>query len=1022
MAPRALPVGIALLSISIALALSWNKCPEGSGGEVPSASPGRGGHEGIHEPLTSTLDSGVGEGEANEPSSRLLRDASPKGIHLHLLTEGLPVSGVGVRAIKKSEDLLGRLKEGRLRGPWVWEDSVLEALENQARGIVLSEAAASGSHEVALLIEAPGFEPVAIDSPPAGSEVKVKLLPVEPISLQVVSISGEPIPNASCYLRGGRYFPAWSESEWVDRLVRVGYGTMQVSDENGWVTFPISYRGGNNTLQVVPPFPFASATVEEQSPGAQVVVECGPAFSIEGVVRNLETGEPIERAAVGFTVGGGDDSITVYSYLTGSDGYFVAENLPASVGLLTLGSTAQGYAETIQYIYSPEPATSIRRDIHLRPTEALEASLYSAWGQPIRSMPLELWGRRFGWTSPRYMTGGEGELRVSSGLAEGKSYGMTLYLTPDIWLQVDQSISTDTKDFIVPGLARIESVSLPPNISAEGGELSWSPLSPDHRGVATWTVGEPSPLLPAGSGMLGWTAPTGGTVRQLAILEEKPDNKLHLAEVESSIRFTWAGPESATLTLLDGQGIFVVDAQTIAPGGHEIPCWVGRFELILSTDAGQRTIKPITAPAGGIDLGALTGVDTASVHGVVLGPDRRPLPDIYVDLLTPDGSFAHTAASMEDGSFHLTGIPAGEFILAATGDSTYGPDLLETRRALFIRPGESLGPFELVLPIGQEGLVGKVLPIPPAKTAAWLIHGDELVKDEVEFDGSFHLLSPPRATTVGISRLRTGQILVASTEVPAGARQVALTYPTGEHRLHLLQPSGEPLLDVNIQAFLHGHVLPYQAMPDGEGGLRIQVDADRDLVLQFLLPDGRVEILPIADVLGRSTLTLPSSEAKHRLQVLDEDGDPLPLAVAMRYGIGDRFQADHEGFLHVGDTNDDHPYAIEAPGYLGQWWWPGDAEEVKLEALVERATIEVPGRVEQRTVATLLVTPLGLGERSTYPEARMLRVPVEGGTLPLPRLPVGTHRFELLDAKGAVIQAVELPIGHGRALAWPVED
>jgi hypothetical protein len=957
-------------------------------------------------------------GEIDEEAQ--LTRASIDKIEIQLIGDsGSPIDGE-VRIIQMTPSLLERIRTGQLRGAWLWEDCLVASEGTVGGRLQLPRELLESRESYCILAFSPGYSPKAIPLPQGEERVTVGLESVRPVSILVQTQSGMPIQGALCTIRHGSRLDSSLLQDWVLGVQMLGFGMTVSTQSNGTATIPIVFPGEFNAIEVLPPEGFAATSLQGVKPNDELIVSCIDAFSLEGVVLDAGTRAPIAEAEILFSINRRGAMQAIGSIKVGQDGSFGHDRLPAGP-LLSINVEAPGYSSRTVSSFANEGGVARRMDLLLEPSAAIETRLISSWGEPLGGMPVEVWERRFGWDSILSTTDSQGRLHIEE-VGMSASYGLTLHLSPDLWFNAGSPVSVTVQQLEIPGLARIESVSLPPNITAEGGELSWSPLSPDHRGVATWPVGEPSPLLPAGSGMIGWAGPAGGTVKQLAILEEKPDNKLHLAEVESSIRFTWAGPETATLTLLDGQGIFVVDALTIAPGEHEIPCWIGRFELILSTDAGQRTLKPIMAPAGGIDLGELSGFDTASVHGVVLGPDRRPLPDVYVDLLAPDGSFAHTAVSMEDGSFHLTGIPAGEFILAATGDSTYGPDLLETRRALFIRPGESLGPFELVLPIGQEGLAGKVLPIPPAKTAAWIIHGDELVKDEVEFDGSFHLLSPPRPTTVGISRLRTGQILVASTEVPAGARQVALTYPTGEHRLHLLQPSGEPLIDVNIQAFLRGHVLPYQAMPDGEGGLRIQVDADRDVVLQFLLPDGRVEILPIADVLGRSTLTLPSSEAKHRLQVLDEDGEPLPLAVAMRYGIGDRFQADHDGFLLVGDTDDAHPYAIEAPGYLGQWWWPGDAEEVKLEALVERATIEVPGRVEERTVATLLVTPLGLGERSTYPEARMLRVPVEGGTLPLPRLPVGTHRFELLDAEGAVIQAMELPVAHGQALAWPMED
>jgi hypothetical protein len=85
------------------------------------------------------------------------------------------------------------------------------------------------------------------------------------------------------------------------------------------------------------------------------------------------------------------------------------------------------------------------------------------------------------------------------------------------------------------------------------------------------------------------------------------------------------------------------------------------------------------------------------------------------------------------------------------------------------------------------------------------------------------------------------------------------------------------------------------------------------------------------------------------------------------------------------------------------------------------AFIDLPGSLDGRDLEKLVITMNDLGEFATYPDARMLSIPVGGGRLALPPMPSGKHRFEVIDGGGAVIEAVDLTVSQGQGLAWPSE-
>jgi len=903
--------------------------------------------------------------------------------------------------VSGDEGLLNRLLHSSSIAKRVWEDSLL--FEGDVReGAFSFEIQESWLGESVVLISfCTGYAP-RVDLLNFGKGViEIRLERVSPITVKVKDRNGIPIAGAPCWLRADGYDRSSFSSDWVLGLSQICFSTFTYSDEFGVAKFPIAYSGLRNSIQVSPLNTYASRSVNGVSPGSTVSIECGFAFASSGVVREQLTLKPVPNAVVSFLTIIDDEWQTVYSALTDEHGAYRAESLPAESTVVWVLVNKVGYASTQFHLYNP-PANSVQRqDFFLEKAVNVEMQVVTAWGTPIPNADTYFRARRFDDGPSAGRTDGKGFLRGKSLLAANRTYALVIGLQDSVWLEVNQLIQPTDNKVVVPGMAQIAEVRLDEEQFPKGttGQLAWAVLATETNGEITWPLGEKSPILPAGPGRL--TLRTESTTLQMQTeLAENGDNIVDFRATPAALNFEWLGPNPATVTLYGEGDFLLIDEQEFAPGSIRIPCWEGNFRLTVTHEGGKREI-PVTVTAPSVDIGPIGGADTAAIYGRVMGADG-PFPGVYVDLDLPGGTIAASSLTDEEGYFRIEGLAPGEYNLFLTGDTMFGPDMPEQRRAIFLKPGEEQGPFALTFLSSADGLHGRVVGEAPAGTASWMMVDGHVEQDLVEPDRSFHLRRPLADTTVGLTTMRRGLVMVTTQQVPAGAQQIEIGVPSREHLLKIVDPQGKPRTDVVVQAFYQGAVLPFQAVPDNGGRLTFRVQRGLDVDLQFRLPDGSVELVYYDDIANHREITLPTSGRTIPVQVQDVQGDPIHGAVAMRYGVGDVMHADGYGLLMLAETEPDWPYQITADGYLGQWITPKEKEVVILQPLLSGLRLDLSGVEERSNIAKVQLTLSGLPEGAAITET--LSLPYSGAaSVALPPLPECTLRIDLLNSEGEVI-------------------
>lgn len=929
---------------------------------------------------------------------------------------GAPIEGKVV-VVENDDSLYDRLVNSSWVGSHLWASALVLEDETFEGRLELPRSIFKSQGEFALLVKSEGYFPRAVPLSLRQSEIVVTMKSTAPIIVNVTTENGVPIPGAYCWIRAYGFDRNLFRENWILGMEATWFSEVIQCDSNGKAIFVAPYPGPNNTIQVNPISGFSSNTIDAARPGEVVSVVCGEAFSAKGTVKDGMSLLPIIDAAVSFVGIGGGEWKTISTHQTNQEGAFRIETLPANQPVVLVVIRKEGYAKSEFRWYHP-PANSVQRqDFFLEKAVDVEMQVVTAWGEPISNADTYFRARRFDDGPSAGRTDENGFLRSKSLLAAGRTYALILGLEGSVWLEVNQLIQPTDNKVVVPGLAQIAEVRLDEEQFPRGttGQLAWSVLATETNGEIIWPLGERSPILPAGPGRL--TLRTESTALQMQTeLAENGDNVIDFRVTPAALNLEWLGPGPATITLYGEGDFLLIDEQEFAPGPIRIPCWEGNFRLTIAHEGGKREI-PVTVTAPSVDIGPIGGVDTAAIFGRVMGADG-PFPGVYVDLDLPEGTIAASSLTDEEGYFRIDGLAPGEYNLFLTGDSMFGPDMPEQRRAIFLKPGEEQGPFELTFLSSVDGLHGKVVGDAPAGTAAWMLVGGHVEQDLIEPDRSFHLRRPAQDTTVGLTSMRRGLVMVTAEAVPAGAQQMEIGVPTHEHQLKILDPQGKPRTDVVVQAFYQGAVLPFQAVPDNGGRLTFRVQRGLDIDLQFRLPDGSVELVYYDDIANHREITLPTSGRTIEVQVQGPQGRPIPGTVAMRYGVGDVMHADGYGKLLLGETETKWPYQITAAGYLGQWISPTAKATVTLQPLLSGLRLDLDSVVANENIRKIRLNLSGLPEGAAIAESFTL--PFAGGNgVGLPSLPACQLMVDLLNQDDKVIAQKSFELSSAKqSLAW----
>jgi len=921
--------------------------------------------------------------------------------------DGAVVEGQ-VWLVERTARLDDQLKIGVAAFTSLWEKELL-ALDRTHQGQVafpLPERIAE--KRLIVVIAAPGFSPVAAFVPAGESNTKVVLQPVAPIRLKVVDVDGKPIANARCWLRPSKVGEHSPGASWLDRFEAACFGAEIETDAEGAALFPTCYPGASNTLQVFPGSNLAGKTLQRVEPGSEVVVECRAGFAAYGTVVDAENGLPIVGAKVLFSIQTQEGPSTVLSYTTSEDGRYRVEALPAGHSVLSVQARAPEFASSTHRIFRAEPAQLVEHDFLLLPAQSLELTLLTEWGQPIANTEAMLRQQRFGWETTLIRSDAAGVLKFPPIIPRAISLELLVFVESAFWVIPDDPIALDS-EIILHGLSRVRKVELASDLPEgfEAAQWSWISHNSENQGEATWAFGEESPLLPCGAGYLVLHDKAGSKIESDLVLPAGELDTVSFAFKPAAIIFDWTGPEDAIVSLISRSGNWLVDEQPYPPGRVELEVWQGYFSLSVDTAETTRSWQSLRVDSSVVDLGSVAGADGGSVYGIVLGADGSPLGEVTVDLYSSDQAFSRSAITDLAGEFILSGVAPGSYMLYASGMNTYGAAFPESMQEVFLRPSQAYGPVEIVLSsaAGTNALSGRVEPASRGGSSAFLIDANGLSEQDLSADGRFRFAAPTSDARVGVACLRRGLVSFTSQFIPPNTTEVVLHAPAASHSVRLVDELGQPWHDLLIYAFADGILLGHFATPGVDGWFDLQVNAGQPLSLQFRTRGGRAVIKAFSEMQATETIVVRRNVSEIVLSVVDEKGSPMTMAAAMHFGVGDVYQADGYGRIHLPQADTGAPFLIEAPGHLGMWDDASATHELVLPTLIYGATLNLAEKFSAentgRPATVARLQPMHVAEQALF--TGHVDVPISGLTATLPGLPTGTLQIMLLDADGRTL-------------------
>ncbi len=901
--------------------------------------------------------------------------------------------------VEQTEALVQKLKKQQSCFKDLWEDSlVVQGFSEQ--GAFYYSLDSSIENSLFAIIEAEGFAPGLTLIDRSAQEQVITLLEIDPIQVMVIGPDSMPLENARCWLRPANPPSPLDEASWEHAFALSCYGAMQLTNEEGIATFSSCYPGQNNTIQVLPLTGLAGTTLTFLQPGDRVLAECEQGFSVRGHVFDKKNHLPVPGASVIFSIEHSWDSETVLSSKSQEDGTYRAESLPARASVLSITAIADGYADNTIRLFRPDPHIVVEKDFYLAPAKTLELKLRTTWGDPIANSSVQLRRGRYAWMSNPFKTDNYGTVRFPPILMEDSAYELLILVENQFWAQPDLVVAPGQQTITVPGLSRILSLDLDSNSSPnfKPETASWTALSSENQGYSQWSFLHPSPLLPSGPGFLTLMGQSGEVFELSTVLDEGVIEYLTIEPKQAFLHFQWEGPGNAKFTISSRSGTHPYEEEEILPGEIHLPLWPGIFSFSLQHENGERQWLGLDLRNGSLDLGSIGGSDSGKVFGTVTDIHGNQLDDIILRLLSCDQAVSFSQSSDSLGEFAFSNLPPGDYFLLASGGNAYGNRVAECQQEIMVRPGMPVGPISIQLQTQTSLLLhGKISPPPPFGTSAFLTSQSQTWHADVLPDNQFFLPQPKAKGFVGVVALHQGLIYLVNQEILPGSNEVNLSSQESSHRLRLVDESGESLKEVIVYVYVNHAQLPGFAIPNGEGELFFQARKDEYVSVQFRFPSGFVKVYSLDEILETDQLVIPSDPLWHTIFVEDKNKSPLSLASALRFGVGDVYQADGLGKIHIPQTDEEHPFLIEAPLHLGLWAIPENNETISLTPLVPGLTLTISQELipAKSGSPSLLLQVLHLPENSVFPN--YLKFRFDHSSIDLPPLPPGQIELTLLD-------------------------
>jgi len=609
-------------------------------------------------------------------------------------------------------------------------------------------------------------------------------------------------------------------------------------------------------------------------------------------------------------------------------------------------------------------------------------------------------------------TDAEGVARFPAMLKPGQNYELLLKIDGNFWNLPDRTMQAGQDEVVVPRLSRVEHITLNGDLAQNfvAKEFRWTALASESQGLISWPADAPSPYLPTGLGDLAVVGVDDSTIVVSKTLAEGKIEDLQVELQTAELRLEWLGPGDCRVTVDTPTFLEPIKAKAFPPGPVVLPLWPGDISLYLEHDNGVRQWSRLHLTPAGMDLGPIGPENGwAGVTGVVLDQDENPLPFVNVGAFHDDLAWGGFSQTDEKGQFEIGGLTPGSYTLAVYGDKAYGGDVAENMQDLFLRPGESKTGLVIHLHTdASSALQGSMSPGPPQGTSAFLSDAHGLSHADFRTDDTFRLPRPSGEDAwVGAFELSVGNIFLTAQPVPEGASTAQLTAPTTEHEIRILTPEREPRQDVRIIVYFRGAPLLYYAMPDADGRVLLRTVPGLAVNIQFRESTGRATVKTLDEVLSSGEVILEGTEDFQTLTVIDLDGKAVPGATAMHYRVGDVYQGDGYGRIHLPPAADDRPYLIDAGGYHPVWDTATSSHEVimlrTLRDIRLHLSEQLANRGSEHAVTAATLEPLHLPEAAWHPGPMALPFLTDGRTIQVFALPEGEAHLILYDADGNMI-------------------
>lgn len=461
--------------------------------------------------------------------------------------------------------------------------------------------------EANVLVSAPGFNQT--EAKTASGRAAFRLERGPGIRFRVRAPNGAPAPGV--LIRTSEPPPPTDFSTAIRMLGTPGaLGTpgtpLAITDQNGEAIVS-GVAGSQTTWEFLgADRAFAEVSVPAPGPrapssGEQIVdVRLEAPRRIPGRVVDTTSSLPLDGAAIWVQNSPGDRA---YS---GPTGAFGLATRPASTGTRLL-VTAVGYLYERTDVAASEALNPADVKIGLTPAAPIAGVVTDGSGQPVVGAKI--------WAAPR----GRGGARRSS------SRSGPAYAAPDGSFVVEGAVYRQAYRLTAeaPGYARAL-LDVPPVEPGRVSEPVHLTLSRGRRVVGTVVDTEGNPV-------------TGAQVELRWPLDP------------SDFRSLTDSPATAATT--NGQGAFILAAT--AQGEYEVG--------VSHSEYAERPASRVAVPAGESDfeIGAFTLVAGFTIHGIVTGPDGRPVAGATIQSIgqyRPGGAPTRTATADTDGRFRIEGL------------------------------------------------------------------------------------------------------------------------------------------------------------------------------------------------------------------------------------------------------------------------------------------------------------------------------------------------------------------------------